>query len=65
MGVHHRTPKEDQPRREEVIEKEESPQSQLRRSMRHHKANQRYANATLTKDQVANILIKVLNTAKF
>uniref|UniRef100_A0A2N9HLQ3 Uncharacterized protein n=1 Tax=Fagus sylvatica TaxID=28930 RepID=A0A2N9HLQ3_FAGSY len=39
MGVHHRTPKEDQPRQEEVIEKEESPQPQLRRSMRHHKAN--------------------------
>jgi hypothetical protein len=56
---------EDQPRREEVIEEEESPQPQLRRSMRHHKANHRYANATLTKDQVANILTKVLNTAKF
>jgi hypothetical protein len=29
MGVHHRTPKEDQPRQEEVIEKEESPQPHL------------------------------------
>uniref|UniRef100_A0A2N9EU04 GAG-pre-integrase domain-containing protein n=1 Tax=Fagus sylvatica TaxID=28930 RepID=A0A2N9EU04_FAGSY len=38
-GVHHKTPMEDQPRREEVIEEEESPQPQLRRSMRHHKAN--------------------------
>ena len=56
---------EDQPRRDEVIEEEESPQPQLRRSMRHHKANHRYANAILTKDQVANILTKVLNTAKF
>ena len=33
--------------------------------MRHHKANNRYANATLTEDQVANILTKVFNTAKF
>ena len=65
MGVNHRTPKEDRPRREEVIEKEESPQPQLRRLMRHHKANHRYANATLTEDQVADILTKVFNTAKF
>jgi hypothetical protein len=65
MSVHHRTPKEDRPRREEVIEKEESPQPQLRRSMRHHKANHRYANATLTEDQVADIFTKVFNTTKF
>jgi hypothetical protein len=33
--------------------------------MRNHKANHRYANATLTEDQVADILTKVLNIAKF
>jgi hypothetical protein len=65
MGVHHRTPKEDQPRLEEVIKGEECLEPQLRRLTRQQKTNPRYANATLTKDQVANILIKVLNTAKF
>ena len=64
-SVHQWTPKEDQPRLEEVIEEKESPQPQLRRSTRHHKANAKYANATLTEDQVADILTKVLNTAKF
>uniref|UniRef100_A0A2N9EMD7 Retrovirus-related Pol polyprotein from transposon TNT 1-94-like beta-barrel domain-containing protein n=1 Tax=Fagus sylvatica TaxID=28930 RepID=A0A2N9EMD7_FAGSY len=64
-NVHQWKPKEDRPRLEEVIEKEESPQPQLRRSMRHHKANHRYANAILTKDQVADILTKVLSIAKF
>ena len=33
--------------------------------MRHHKANHRYANATLTEDQVADILTKVFNIVKF
>ena len=47
------------------MEEEESPQPQLRRLTRHHKANPKYANATLTEDQVANILSKVLNTTKF
>ena len=64
-SVHQWTPKEDQPRREEVIEEEESPQPQLRRSKRNHKANPRYANATLTEDQVTEILTKVFNTTKF
>ena len=64
-SVHQWTPKEDQPRLEEVIEEKESPQPQLRRSTRHHKANAKYANATLTEDQVADILTKVFNTAKF
>uniref|UniRef100_A0A2N9J3P0 Uncharacterized protein n=1 Tax=Fagus sylvatica TaxID=28930 RepID=A0A2N9J3P0_FAGSY len=64
-SVHQWTPKEDRPRRQEVIEEEASPQPQLRRSTRQRKTNPRYANATRTKDQVANILTKVLNTAKF
>uniref|UniRef100_A0A2N9F8R9 CCHC-type domain-containing protein n=1 Tax=Fagus sylvatica TaxID=28930 RepID=A0A2N9F8R9_FAGSY len=63
--VHHKTPKEDRPRLEEVIEGEESLEPQLRRSTRQRKTNPRYANATLTKDQVADIHTKVLNTAKF
>uniref|UniRef100_A0A2N9EBN9 Retrovirus-related Pol polyprotein from transposon TNT 1-94-like beta-barrel domain-containing protein n=1 Tax=Fagus sylvatica TaxID=28930 RepID=A0A2N9EBN9_FAGSY len=65
MGVHHRTPGEDRLRLEEVQEGEESLEPQLRRTMRHHKANHRYANAILTEDQVADILTKVFNTAKF
>jgi hypothetical protein len=65
MGVHHKTPKEDQLRLEEVIEGEESLEPQLRRSTRQRKTNHRYANATLTEDQVADILTKVFNTAKF
>uniref|UniRef100_A0A2N9I986 CCHC-type domain-containing protein n=1 Tax=Fagus sylvatica TaxID=28930 RepID=A0A2N9I986_FAGSY len=65
MGVHHRTPGEDRLRLEEVQEGEESLEPQLRRTMRHHKANHRYANAILTEDQVADILTKVFNIAKF
>uniref|UniRef100_A0A2N9H439 Uncharacterized protein n=1 Tax=Fagus sylvatica TaxID=28930 RepID=A0A2N9H439_FAGSY len=65
MGVHHKTPGEDRLRLEEVQEGEESLEPQLRRTMRHHKANHRYANAILTEDQVADILTKVFNTAKF
>jgi hypothetical protein len=65
MGVHHRTPGEDRLRLEEVQEGEESLEPQLRRTMRHHKANHRYANAIFTEDQVADILTKVFNTAKF
>uniref|UniRef100_A0A2N9FG96 CCHC-type domain-containing protein n=1 Tax=Fagus sylvatica TaxID=28930 RepID=A0A2N9FG96_FAGSY len=59
------TPGEDRLRLEEVQEGEESLEPQLRRTMRHHKANHRYANAILTEDQVADILTKVFNTAKF
>ena len=65
MGVHHRTPGEDRLRLEEVQEGEESLEPQLRRLTRQQKTNPRYANAILTKDQVANILTKVLDTAKF
>ena len=65
MGVHHKTPKEDQLRLEEVIEGEESLEPQLRRSTRQRKTNHRYANATLTEDQIVDILTKVFNTTKF
>jgi hypothetical protein len=49
-GVHHRTPEEDRPRLEEVIEEEESLEPQLRRLIRQRKTNPRYANAALTED---------------
>jgi hypothetical protein len=64
-GVYHRTLGEDRLRPEEVQEGEESLEPQLRRSTRQRKTNHRYANAILTEDQVADILTKVFNTAKF